>query len=63
MRKIFYLWGWSHAFVEIYPEIFNNFYGQSSPSTDCDIVVSYKRKYVYEVLVNRLVKLARKKCG
>ena len=28
------------------------------------VVVSYKRKYVHEVLVNRLVKLAQeKKCG
>ena len=27
------------------------------------MLISYKRKYVHDVLVNRLVKLARKKCG
>ena len=27
------------------------------------VVVSYKRKYVRKVLLNRLVKLAGKKCG
>ena len=32
------------------------------PSADLRmVVVSYKRKYVYEVLVNSLVKLAREK--
>ena len=32
------------------------------PSADSQrIVVSYKRKYVHEVLVNRLVKLAQEK--
>ena len=34
------------------------------PSADSrKIVVSYKRKYVHEVLVNCLVKLAQEKCG
>ena len=34
------------------------------PSVDSrKVVVSYKRKYVHEILVNRLVKLARGKCG
>ena len=27
------------------------------------VVVSYMRKYVYEVLVNRLIKIAQEKCG
>ena len=27
------------------------------------VVVSYKQKYVHEVLVNGLFKLAQKKCG
>ena len=40
----------------------NNFYGHFSPSSDSRrIFVSYKRKYVHEVLVNRLVKLATEK--
>ena len=35
------------------------------PSADSGrVVVSYKRKYVHEVLVNRLVKLVQeKRCG
>ena len=32
------------------------------PSADSRVVVSYKQKYVHEVLVNRLVKLAKEKC-
>ena len=41
------------------------FYGPSPPSSDLRrFVVSYKRNYEHEVLVNRLVKLAQdKKCG
>ena len=31
------------------------------PSTDSRNVVSYKQKYVHEVLVNQLVKLAQEK--
>ena len=39
-----------------------NFYGHSpSPADSLRIVVSYKRKYVLKVLVNRLVKLAQEK--
>ena len=39
-----------------------NFYSHSPPSADSrGVVVSYKQKYVYEVLVNRLVKLAQEK--
>ena len=42
--------------------LWHNFYGPSPPSADSrTIVVSYKRKYVHEVLVNRLVKLAQEK--
>ena len=42
----------SYTFVEIDHEIIS--VGR--------VVFSYKRKYVHEVLVNHLVKLARKKC-
>ena len=45
----------SHTFVEI---------DHSPPSTDLiRVVVSYRRKYVPEVLVNCLVKLAKENCG
>ena len=45
----------SHIFME-------NFYGHSPPSTDSKrVVVSYKRKYVQEVLVNHFAKLAHEK--
>ena len=41
-----------------------SFYGHSSPSVDSRrVVVSYKRKYVHETLVNRLVKPVQEKCG
>ena len=40
----------------------NNFQGHS-PSADSRRVVSYKGKYVHEVLVNGLVSLPRKKYG
>ena len=50
----------AHTFVEIDHEIIP--YGHSPPSPDSRRVdVSYKRKYVHEVLVNRLVKLAFEK--
>ena len=40
----------------------NNFYRHSPPSADSlRVVVSYKLKYVHEVLVNPLVKLAQEK--
>ena len=40
----------------------NIFYGHSPPSTDSRRVgVSHKRKYVHEVLVSCLVKLAQEK--
>ena len=50
----------SHTFVKIDPELI--FYSFSPPSADSRIVVvSYKRKYVHELLVNLLVKLAQEK--
>ena len=53
----------SHTFVDIDHEIFST--AIILPHTDSRrIVVSYKRKYVLEVVVNRLVNLAQeKKCG
>ena len=40
----------------------NNFYGHSPPFSDSRrVVVSYKRNYVDEVLINRWVKLAQQK--
>ena len=40
----------------------NNFYSHSPPTTvSRRVVVSYKRKYVQEVLVNQLLKLAQEK--
>ena len=51
---------WSHTFVEIYHEIISTTI--LLPSADSRKVdVSYKRKYVHAVLVNRLVKLAQEK--
>ena len=51
----------SYTFVKIDPEIVS-MYSHSSPSADSRrVVVSYKPKYVHEVLVNRLVKLAQEK--
>ena len=42
--------------------IMNNFHDHSTPSPDSRRVDgSYKRKYVHEVTVNHLVKLAQKK--
>ena len=49
-----------HTFVEIYHEIIST--AILLPSADSRrVVVSYKRKYVYEVLVNHFVKLAQVK--
>ena len=51
---------WYHTFMEIDHEIIST--AIFLPSTDSRrVVVSYKRKYVYEVLVNCLVKLAQEK--
>ena len=52
----------SYTFVEIDREIIST--AILLPSTDSRrVVVSYKRKYVHKVLVNRLVKLAQEKSG
>ena len=51
---------WSHTFVEIDHEIISMVI--LLPSADSRrVVVSYKRKYVHQVLVNRLFKLAQEK--
>ena len=49
----------SHTFAEIDREIIST--AILLPFADSRRVVSYKRKYVQEVLVNRLVKLAQEK--
>ena len=50
----------SHTFAEIDHEII--FAAILLPSADSRrVVVSYKQKYVHEVLLNRLVKLAQEK--
>ena len=50
----------SHTSVEIDHEIIST--AILLPSADSrSVVVSYKRKYVHKVLVNRLVKLAQEK--
>ena len=52
----------SHTFVEIDHEISSTV--MHLPSADSRrMVVSYKRKYVHEVLVSCLGKLAQEKCG
>ena len=52
--------GRSHTFAEIDDEIIST--DILLPSADSRrVVVSYKRKYVHEVLVNHLVKLAQVK--
>ena len=53
----------SHTFMEIDHEIIST--AILLPSADLRrVVVRYKRKYLHEVLVNRLFKLAQeKKCG
>ena len=51
---------WSHTFVEIDHEIIST--PILLPSADSRrVVVSYKQKYVHEVLVYLLVKLAQEK--
>ena len=51
---------WSHTFMVIDHEIIST--AILLPSTDSrTVVVSYKRKYVHEVLVNCLLKLAQEK--
>ena len=50
----------SHTFVEIDHEIISTAVRRPSPVSR-RVVVSYKRKYVHEVLVDRLVKLVQEK--
>ena len=50
----------SHTFVEIVHEIISTAIPLPSPDSR-RVVVSYKKKYVHEVLVNFLVKLAQEK--
>ena len=50
---------WSHTFAEIDHEIIST--AILLPSADSKWVVSYKRMYVHEILINCLVKLAQKK--
>ena len=53
---------WSCTFMEINHEIFSTVYSHSPPSANKRLVgVSYKRKFVHEVLVNGLVKIAQEK--
>ena len=53
---------WSNAYVDW---SWNNFYGHSAPSHWMNhsrrVIASYEQKYVHEVLVNRLFKLAQEK--
>ena len=50
---------WSHTFLKLDHEMIST--AILLPSTDSRRVVSFKRKYVQEVKVNRLVKLAQEK--
>ena len=51
----------SHSFVEIDHKIFSTVIILPSAALFKRVVVSYKRKYVHEVLVNCLFKLAQEK--
>ena len=53
----------SHTFAGIEHEIISTVILPLSLNHSRRVVVSYKRKYVHEVLVNRLFKLAQEKCG
>ena len=50
---------WFHTFVEIDHEIMSTAIFPTTGSRM--VIVSYKRKYVHEVLVNHLLKLAQEK--
>ena len=52
----------SNTFPEIDHEIISTAILIPSPDSR-RVVVSYKRKHVHKVQVNRLVKIAKKKCG
>ena len=51
----------SHTFVEIDHEMISTVILLPSADSFKKVVVSYKRKYVHELLVNRLFKLAQEK--
>ena len=51
----------SHTFMEIGHEIISTVILLPSAESFMRVVVSYKRKYVHEVLVNCLFKLAEEK--
>ena len=53
----------SHTFVEIDHEIISTAISSLPLIHSRRVVVSYKQKYVPELLVNRMLKLAQKKCG
>ena len=53
----------SHTFVEIDHEIISTVILLLPLNHSRRVVVSYKRKYVHEVLVNCLFKLAQEKCA
>ena len=52
---------WSHTFVEIDHELFLWSFSSLLLNHSRRVVVSYKRKFVLEVLVNCLFKLAQEK--
>ena len=52
---------WFHTFLEIDHVIISRVILLPSTGHSRRFVVSYKRKYVHEVLVNRLFKLAQEK--
>ena len=56
----FCLFPLSHTFAEIHREIISTAFLLFSTDSR-RVVVSYKGKYVHEVLVNRLVRLAQEK--
>ena len=52
---------WSHTFVEIDHKIIYTVILLPSLNYSRRVVISYKQKYVHEVLVNHLFKLAQEK--
>ena len=52
---------WSHTFVEIDHEMISTSFSTLLLIHSRRVVVSYKRKYVHELLVNRLFKPAQEK--
>ena len=52
-----------YTFVEIDHKIISTIILLPSVDSFKRVIVSYKRKYVHELLVNHLFKLAQEKCG